>query len=298
MKRVSMWLWLAAVFASGCAGGAAGGGATTSPAAAAAPSPTPAKAEVAKAEGAADDLSAYFKGRPGTFVLLDLKTGRHLRHDAGRAAQRFPPFSTFKIPNSLIGLETGVIRDADFLIKWDALKYPADPNFPQWFRDQTLRTAFQRSAVWYYRELAERVGEARMKEFVDKLDYGNGDVSGGLTRFWLNSSLRISADEQVAFLRRLYLGELPVSQRSLDIVKQIMVHEETPAYRLSGKTGGGPLSEGRFLGWFVGYLEAGGATHVFAIQLEGPTFASIRDERLRLTKQILTDRGLMKAGGR
>jgi beta-lactamase class D len=133
-----------------------------------------------------------------------------------------------------------------------------------------------------------------MKELVDKLDYGNEDTSGGLTRFWLNSSLKISADEQVAFLRRLYLGELPVSKRSLAIVKEIMVHEETPAYRLSGKTGSGPLSEGRYLGWFVGYLEAGTDSHLFAIQLEGPTFASIRDERIRLTKQILAERGLMK----
>jgi beta-lactamase class D len=284
-----LWLITAAV-ASGCAKSLLGGDAAA-PAqtpAAASPKEAPAKTEVETA-----DLSAYFKGRPGTFVLLDLRSGRYLRHDAARAAERFPPFSTFKIPNSLIGLEAGVIKDADFLIKWDERKYPANPNFPQWFRDQTLRTAFQRSAVWYYQELAERVGESKMKELLDGLDYGNEDTSGGLTRFWLGSSLKISADEQVAFLRRLYLGELPVSKRSLDIVKEIMVQEETPAYRLSAKTGGGPLSEGRYLGWFVGYLEAGGATHLFAIQLEGPTFASIRDERIRLTKQILAGRGLM-----
>jgi beta-lactamase class D len=292
MRRSLLLLLVAAAVASGCAKGLVGGGGEAAPTPTAATPRPPQEAPAATGEAA--DLSAYFKGRPGTFVLLDLKSGRYLRHDAARAAERFPPFSTFKIPNSLIGLETGVIRDADFLIKWDEQKYPADPNFPQWFRDQTLRTAFQRSAVWYYQELAERVGESRMKQSVDQLDYGNEDTSGGLTRFWLNSSLKISADEQVAFLRRLYLGELPVSKRAPAIVREIMVHEETPAYRLSGKTGGGPLSEGRFLGWFVGYLEAGGDTHLFAIQLEGPTFAAIRDERIRLTRQILTDRGLMK----
>jgi beta-lactamase class D len=292
MRRSLMLLLVSAAVASGCAKGLVSGGAAASPqpqAAAATMAATP-----IKPESEAADLSAYFKGRPGTFVLLDLKTGRYVRHNAERAAERFPPFSTFKIPNSLIGLETGVIKDADFLIKWDEKKYPANPNFPQWFRDQTLRTAFQRSALWYYQELAERVGASQMKELVDRLDYGNEDTSGGLARFWLNSSLKISADEQVAFLRRLYREELPVSKRSLAIVKEIMVHEETPAHRLSGKTGGGPLSEGRYLGWFVGYLEAGGDTHLFAIQLEGPTFAAIRDERIRLTKQILADRGLMK----
>jgi beta-lactamase class D len=290
MTRSLLLLVITAAVASGCAKGLVSDGAAATPT----PSPVPAAEASAGTVDETVDLSAYFKGRPGTFVLLDLKSGKYVRHNAARAAERFPPFSTFKIPNSLIGLETGVIQDADFLIKWDEKKYPANPNFPQWFRDQTLRTAFQRSAVWYYQELAERVGEARMKELLDKLDYGNEDTSGGLTRFWLNSSLRISADEQVAFLRRLYREELPVSKRSVATVKEIMVHEETPAYRLSAKTGGGPLSEGRYLGWFVGYLEAGGDTHFFAIQLEGPTFASIRDERIRLTKQILADRGLMK----
>jgi len=285
MRRALILLLTTAAVASGCAKAVEGGGAAAT-AQTAPPAPQ-----------AAPDLSPYFKDRPGTFVLLDLKTGRYLRHDPERAARRYSPFSTFKIPNSLIGLETGVIKDADFKIKWDRQKYPPhDPDFTQWWRDQTLRTAFRRSAVWYYQELAARVGAERMREMVDKLDYGNEDTSGGHTRFWLNSSLRISADEQVAFLRRLCLGELPVSRRSLDIVKEIMVHEETPAYRLSAKTGGGPLGEGRFLGWFVGYLEAGGSTHIFATHIEGPTYGSIRDERIRLTKQILGDLGLMQGG--
>jgi beta-lactamase class D len=276
----------ALVVASGCAEGVAGGGS-------AAPRQQAGSAPRRQAPPA-PDLSSYFEGRAGTFVLHGLKGGRYERHDAARAAERFTPFSTFKIPNSLIGLETGVIKDADFEIKWDKEKYPANnPAFAAWWQDQTLRTAFQRSAVWYYRELAARVGAARMKELVDKLDYGNEDTSGGIDRFWLASSLRISADEQIEFLKRFYKEELPVSKRSVSIVKEIMTMEETPAYRLSGKTGGGPLAEGRYLGWFVGYLEAGGDVHFFAIQLEGPTFASIRDERVRLTKQILADRGLM-----
>lgn len=280
----------ALVAASGCAGGEAAPLAQP-----AAPAQTGSAPLVPREEASPPpDLSAYFKDRPGMFVLHSLKSGRTERHDAARAAERFTPFSTFKIPNSLIGLETGVIKDADFQIKWDARKYPARQGFDAWWQDQTLRTAFQRSALWYYRELASRVGAARMRELVDKLDYGNEDTSGGVDRFWLNSSLKISADEQIEFLKRLYKEELPVSKRSMSIVREIMVLEETPAYRLSGKTGGGPLAEGRYLGWFVGYLEAKGDTHFFAIQLEGPTFASIRDERIRLTKQILADRGLMK----
>ena len=133
-----------------------------------------------------------------------------------------------------------------------------------------------------------------MKEYVHRLRYGNEDTSGPLNNFWLNSSLRISADEQVEFLKRLYKEELPVSKRSVTIVKEIATLEETHQYKLSGKTGGGPLGENRFLGWFVGYLEAGGDTHLFAIQLEGPTFASIRDERIAVTKRVLNGLGHLK----
>jgi beta-lactamase class D len=257
------------------------------------------KAEARTPEEKTPDLAAYFRRFPGTFVLYDLKNERYLRHDAARAARRVPPYSTFKIPNSLVGLETGVIADADFLIKWDAKKYPrygtVEP-FIHWWQDQTLRTAFRRSVLWYYQELATRVGAERMKAHVDRLGYGNRDTSGGLTRFWLNSTLKISADEQVEFLKALYREELPVSKRALRVVKDIMTLEETPEYKLSAKTGGGPFGEGKALGWFVGYLETKGNVYFFATQIEGPNFLAVRDERIRLTREILKDLGHLPGG--
>ena len=240
------------------------------------------------------DLSAHFKNVPGTFVLYDLKNDSYLRHDERRAAERFSPFSTFKIPNSLIGLETGVVKDADFLIKYDPKKYPpsaATANFKEWWQDQTLRTAIRRSAAWYYREMASRVGAERMKEYVSKFRYGNEDTSGGVDTFWLGSTLKISADEQVEFLKRFHSGALPVSERSAGIVREIITLERTPAYVLSGKTGSGPLEGGKFVGWFVGYLEANDNTYFFATRIEGPTFAAIFDERIRITRNILSDLG-------
>jgi beta-lactamase class D len=259
----------------------------------------PQPAAPAQSRDESPDLAPYFKPFPaGAFVLYDLKRGRHLRYNEARCRERFSPFSTFKIANSLIGLDSGVITDAEFVIKWDEKKYPAFDRdtlpFSAWWQDQTLRTAFKRSVVWYYRELALRVGEKRMKEYVGKIGYGNGDASGPLNGFWLNSSLKISADEQVDFLRRLYKEELPVSKRSVGIVKEIMTLEETPDYRLSGKTGGGPLGENRFLGWFVGYVETKDNTYFFATEIEGPTYLSVRDERIALTKRILAGLGHMK----
>jgi beta-lactamase class D len=242
------------------------------------------------------DLASHFKPFPaGAFVLYDLKRDRYLRYNEARCRERFSPYSTFKIPNSLIGLDTGVIPNPEFVIKWDAKKYPAFNEetlpFSAWWQDQTLRTALRRSVVWYYRELALKVGERRMKEYVQRLHYGNEDASGPLNGFWLNSTLKVSADEQVEFLKRLYKEELPVSKRSMQLVKEMATLEETPDYRLSGKTGGGPLGEGRFLGWFVGYLETKGDTYIFATEIEGPTYISIRDERIALTKRILNGLG-------
>jgi beta-lactamase class D len=242
------------------------------------------------------DLGSYFKEFPaGAFVLYDLKRDRYLRYNAARCRQRFTPFSTFKIPNSLIGLESGVIRDAEYVIKWDAKKYPAHdedtPPFNTWWQDQTLRTAVRRSVVWYFREVATSVGARPMKQYVRRLHYGNEDTSGPINDFWLNSSLKISADEQVEFLKALYAERLPFSKRSMTIVKDIITLEETPDHKLSGKTGGGPLAEGRFLGWFVGYVEAKGDIYFFATQIEGPTYASVRDERINVTKRILADLG-------
>lgn len=268
--------------------------------AAASPRRAVTRAEGAQArEASAADLEPHFKQFPnGAFVLYDLKRDRYLRYNEARCRERFSPFSTFKIPNSLIGLDTGVITDADFVIKWDEKKYPAHDRdtlpFSAWWQDQTLRTAFKRSVVWYYRELALKVGEKRMREYVRKLRYGNEDASGPVNNFWLGNSLKISADEQVDFLKRFYREELPVSKRSTAIVKEIVRLEETPDYRLSGKTGGGPLGENRFLGWFVGYVETKDNTYFFATEIEGPTYLSIRDERIALTKRVLAGLGYIK----
>ncbi len=245
----------------------------------------------------AQDLSSIFKGTTATFVLYDLKNDRYLRYNEKRAGERFSPFSTFKIPNSIIGLESGVITDENFQIAWDRKKYPPDPDwnrepFVHWSRDHTLKTAIKYSVVWYYKELALRVGETAMKRYVAQLNYGNQDASGGLDKFWLNSSLRISAEEQINFLRAFYTGKLGISSRTTEIVKRITLLEETPRYRLSGKTGGGPLPHGS-LGWFVGYLERDGNVYFFATNIEGPNYFAIRDKRIELTRRVLTELGLL-----
>ncbi len=211
------------------------------------------------------DLSHHMGRYEGCFVMLDAAESRYVRHNPRRCAERFSPCSTFKIPNSLISLETGVLSDADYELKWNGVKGWREITN----QDHTLRSAFKHSVVWYYQRAAEMVGKKRMQQWLDRLDYGNRDMSAGLTQFWLGRSLKISADEQVAFLLRLHRGDLALSTRSQRIVKDIMVLSGEGGWVLRGKTGTN-ADEGRtVLGWFVGYLTNGERTYVFALNIEG-----------------------------
>lgn len=237
----------------------------------------------------------------GTFVVQDLGTGRTLRHDSHRAAERLSPFSTFKIANALTGLDCGVASDSSYSIAYDPQRDPEQDWWASlgvdWARNHDLHSAMQNSVVWYYQELARRIGPQRMAQGLARLDYGNRDISGGLDRFWLGSSLRISADEQVEFLRRLYSGELPVSNSAMATVIAMLELETGDGYVLRGKTGGGRRN-GVATGWLVGYLECDDAVYAYALNIDGPDFRSIRDRRRVLARGCFEALGLMPNTGR
>jgi len=212
------------------------------------------------------DLAHFFPGYTSALVVMDLSTGQATRHNPQMAGRAFSPCSTFKIPNSLVGLETGVIPGPDFVLAWDGTEY----EIAAWNRDHDLRSAIASSVVWYYRELARRVGLERMQDYVARFGYGNQDLSGGVDRFWLGSTLRISADAQVAFLRRFEAGELPVSPRSLGIVEEILLQPSAFGVVYRGKTGSCRNDDrSPDHGWWVGSVERAGRRHVFAGIIEG-----------------------------
>jgi D-aminopeptidase len=239
------------------------------------------------------DLSSSFPGFRAAFVLHDVREGRTVRFNADLARRRVAPCSTFKIASSLIGLETGVVRDASFVLPWDGQRRPVD----EWNRDHDLRSAIRDSVVWYYQELARRVGPQRMEQLVHAFGYGNGDTSGGSDRFWLGSTLRISPDEQVRFLERLHTGALPVSARSVAIVKEILVREAAaPDLVYRGKTGTcTDAGSAAPHGWWVGSVENGERLHVFAalIQGEGASGRACRP----LAEDALRRLGVLPASG-
>jgi len=243
-------------------------------------------------------LAGILEGLDATFVLYDRSADRYVRHDRDRARERFSPCSTFKIPNSLIALETGVVDGPDTPKEWDPEKYPCDAARQGEARcntlsqDHTLRSALRDSVVWYYREVAIAVGEPAMRRYLAAFDYGNRDMSSGLDGFWLSASLEISADEQIAFLQKLYDGKLG-SAKSTAIVKDILMVEETEAYRLSAKTGMGETPEGRPLGWWVGWVERGKDVHFFAFNLEADSFDVIVENRVAKARESLAALGLL-----
>jgi beta-lactamase class D len=217
------------------------------------------------------DLAHHFPNvdaGDAAFVLMELSSGALIRFDTARSAARLIPASTFKIANALIALETGVADGPDFALPWDGRQGDGFWS-PAWSRDHTLATAMRQSVVWYYQELARRIGPERMQAYLDRFDYGNRSMSGGIDQFWLRGGLRISADEQVLFLRRLLSGELDVSPGALAALRSALLLEDGIAHRLSGKTGTVSVTPTRELAWLVGFVERGEHTWLFALNVEG-----------------------------
>ena len=210
-------------------------------------------------------IGKYFKGYDGCFVIYNITDDNYFRYNKEKCKKPVSPCSTFKIMNSLIGLETGVVEDENTMFKWDGKKRFLE----SWNRDHTLASAIKNSVVWYYQRLAEKIGKKRMQYYLDKVNYGNKDISGGLTTFWLNSSLKISPDDQVKFLTKLYKNQLPFKKRNMEIVKKIIIQKQTKTTTFSGKTGTAMVDGKTTIGWFVGYVKKDGKEYVFAVNIEG-----------------------------
>jgi beta-lactamase class D OXA-10 len=202
----------------------------------------------------------------GVFVLCKSSSSSCTTNNAARASTTYIPASTFKIPNAIIGLETGVIKDERQVFKWDG----KPRAMKQWERDLTLRGAIQVSAVPVFQQIAREIGEVRMQKYLNSFSYGNANISGGIDKFWLEGQLRISAVNQVVFLNSLYLNNLPASKANQLIVKEALVTEATPEYLVHSKTGfsGVGTKSNPGVAWWVGWVEKGTEVYFFAFNMD------------------------------
>ena len=226
-------------------------------------------------------------------LVVDAATGTALVRAGARCEERLSPASTFKVPLSLIGFDSGILRDADRPAWPYKEEYQAWND--DWKRTTTPRTWLRDSVVWYSQVLTRTLGAEKFKQYVEMFGYGNRDVSGGLTTAWLASSLRISAVEQVEFVRRMVRRQLPVSRAAIDRTMAIMPMAVRGGWRISGKTGtgfhrrpDGANDEDRQVGWFVGWAQREGRTLVLARLIEDEHSEPVR-AGLRARDALLAD---------
>lgn len=223
------------------------------------------------------ELRTLFPRLDAAFILLDMDSKKMWQYAPERCKELSSPCSTFKIPNTLIALETGIVNGPDFMLPWDGTHHPIKP----WNQDQTLRSAFTESCVWFYKEIARRINAQRMQRFLSLFAYGNMDISAGIDSFWLSSSLLISPMEQLDFLYRLKVGQVKVSAANFQLLLDLMHHSEKNGVTVRGKTGtaGDPVKQIAVSGWYVGYAEYGLRNFVFVTYLTGENNPSGRHAR-------------------
>ena len=235
------------------------------------------------------DFTHYFGKYEGSFVLYDLKKDTWKIHDMERATLRVSPNSTYKIYNALFGLEKDIITPENSFIKWNGIPYP----FEAWNADQTLPSAMNASVNWYFGYIDEQLGETSVQEYLHKIGYGNEDLSGNFSSYWMESSLKISPIEQVELLTRLQTQNLGFTPENVNAVKDAIHISSSSFGDFYGKTGTGRVNGQDINGWFIGFVENRDNTYFFAtnIQSEQHATGSVAAD---ITLSILSDLNIWK----
>jgi len=245
-------------------------------------------------------LGKYFSENKvvGCFGLYNNATNEFTFYNKKRFTDSsYLPASTFKIVNSLIGLQTGVISSDSMIIKWDGVKRSVE----EWNRDLSMYEAFRVSAIPYYQEVARRIGKERMEYWMDTVNCGAGPkdtafrISTAIDTFWLDNSLKITPDEELGLVKMLYFDQLPFFKNYQEKVKKAMLFENKTMYRLAYKTGWGRKENGNHLAWVVGWVEENNHPYFFVLNFESPDVnADIPSIRMKILKGILKQLGFFE----
>jgi beta-lactamase class D len=231
-----------------------------------------------------NDLKKHFDSEhvTGNFTLLNNQSGNVMVYNMELDTQRISPGTSFKIINSLIGLETGKIVDSKTPIIIDGKSIP-------------LTEAFKNSITAYFQDVARRVGKDTLQKTIDSIQYGNKNLSGAVDSFWLNNHLKISPDEQVGLVYRLYFDKLPFSKYAQESVRTLMKHEENTLFKYYYATGTGVDEKNNPIGWVIGWVEENLHVYFFSTLIKSADKSMDMDSvSLKITKGILTELGYFK----
>ncbi len=230
------------------------------------------------------------------FILINGITNEVMIEQGPHINEKVTPCSTFKIILSLMGYDSGILKDEKIPI-WD-FQEGYDDYLESWKASQTAQSWMKNSCIWYSKVIASKLGLERMQHYLQLLEYGNQDLSGGLTQAWVNSSLKISPKEQVNVLRNMIQGNLSISNHSVQMTKMLLFIEELPnGWKLFGKTGWSgskPVGKNFQTGWFIGWVEKEDKFFPFAYNIHE---AKINlPQRIPRVMQLLKDSNVMTIG--
>lgn len=235
------------------------------------------------------DLSAWFRGYEGSFVLYDLNSDTWNVYDMEQATLRTSPNSTYKIYDALFGLEEGVIAPDDSFMAWDGTNHP----FEAWNKNQDLFSAMQSSVNWYFQEIDKQIGRTAIQDYIHKIGYGNETVHADLSAYWMQEALKISPVEQVELLTALYNNRFDFAPENINAVKNSICLFSSENKNFYGKTGTGRVDGQDVNGWFVGLLETADNAYFFATNIQNDSDAT-GSKAAEITKTVLSDLNLWK----
>jgi beta-lactamase class D len=245
-----------------------------------------------------NSIKKYFDANKvyGCFGMFDNGHGSFTIYNINRLRDSaYLPASTFKIVNSLIGIETGRVKDDSSVIRWNGTPDTRE----ECNKDLAMYNAFRISCPPWYQELARMIGKDTMQRWLDTLGYarryGRFIIQDNLDTFWLDNSAKITADEQLGMVKKLYFDQLPFQKRTHGIVRRMMLMEDNANYSLSYKTGWGITEKGHALGWIIGWIEENNHPYFFVLQVENPDRNfDMGPVRLQILKDILKQHGFME----
>lgn len=237
-----------------------------------------------------EDLSRYFDGFQGSFVLYNLKSDQYSIYNKEKSEIRISPDSTYKIFDALFGLESNMITRDQSSFEWDGTQY----SYPAWNQNQNLSSAMKNSVNWYFQTLDKKIGFMNLQNYFNRVRYGNCNLSGGISDYWLESSLKISPVEQVRLLKSFYTNQFGFEQFNIDTVKSTLLLSQQNGKSLSGKTGTGTVNGKNVNGWFIGYVETNENTYFFATNIQSRNNAS-GSAAAKITLSILNEKNIYKS---